>query len=353
MESDEIPSGYNEEDLNRIKKEVLDVLQSGQVIAVAGPNGIATAKPIADFVHKFNSNVPIITESPVSRRKLGNPTDKAFGALVEGKPIYRISSGLDERVPHIAALTKILLAKNLRVTLLLEDTPYSLEIKDRVIAHLKTQTAIQREPNVIRIAKDALPSEASKAFDADFVFYLGTGGRYSELAKTHLQSNRPVLFAGLMNAWAYASLDKSIYSLLIDLEDIGTHEEGKPYSHEQRDFVTRFSAIGPDTRDQAFSYDAGICIKNAWQDAQKNRLSDGRGYDACLRAMQQGLERTAGHDGVTGHITFPEGGGQNAGLVTSFVLHTPRLRETGEISWSRLSETEIVSMCLRLKQSTQ
>jgi hypothetical protein len=294
-----------------------------------------------DCVHSYNSHIPIIIESPLTRSTLGNQSGKGFGPLVQGRPVYRISSGIDERVQHITELTKAILARGYTAILLLEDTPYSVQIKDEVLVALEHESAETKKLTVYRIPKKDPVEKAAQAFQADFVFYLGTGARYHELANAHLAGDQRVVFAGLMNAWAFPGIHPSAFPKLVDLEDFTAHQLGVPESTEQHRFKCKFGDITPQVRDQAFSYDAGICVRNAWRDALANRQPGDYDYNSCLRLMQSALERSDGHDGITGYIHFPSGGGQNTGLSRHYVLHASN-PAGDKIIWSPIMLEDIL-----------
>jgi hypothetical protein len=351
-ESDSFPGGYDRTDLRRLIDHVLSILGTGNVIAVVGPNGIATAAPVTKAVHGFKPQIPVFTESPLSRRMLGNQTREGYGSLDLDRPLYRISSGLDERVTHVANITGQLLLSNLRVSLLREDTIYSREIAEGVYWRPNAEGRVRKKmPNDFCIKKEDPIARASAAFDADFVFYLGTGQRYADIAAGQLGQGKVVPFAGLMNAWAFAKLDPAIYPFLIDLEDIRVHSRGWCDNAEQERFIASFTHIGPDTRDQAFSFDAGLCIRNAWKHALSCSSAENRDYDSCLELMREWIERPDGHHGATGRIKFPPGGGQNDLLEDHFVIHRPQKLDNGGIVWSVLQEDELIELCQQLKNN--
>lgn len=337
--------GYDHNDLKRIKGELDSLLEKNDIIAVVGPCLVAITRDVVEYILSINPDVPIILESPITRAELGHPDGKPFGQLKPPHPVYRISSGIDERIPHLGNLIHYFVKNNAKLSIILEDTPYGESLKKGALAFLARipEFQLQQVP-VVPFGRSDNLDLIKPMFENDVVFYFGTGARYAEIAKAHVKPENNILFVGLMNAWVFNDItrNESMLKRLIDLEDIEELGPSKQRTAPQVLFENAFkSVVSPNVRDQAFSYDAGLCVNYAWEYATQNKPTDG-GYRNCLTRIRKYLERPEGHECVTGIIIFPEGGGQNRNLERNFVLNRAVPDNDTKMTWVTVTADEII-----------
>ena len=340
MIGDHFPGGYDPEDLSRIEAEVTDVFDNYDVIAVVGPCAGPVVQPLVELIHELQPGTPIIIEAPVSRTQLGEPAADDYGPLVKNRPVYRISSGLDERIPFLASVMAELLANKVSMTWIVDDTPYSSNICTRLSDLLTPELQGENRDRlkIIKAQRSEITAALQEAGDPDFIFYIGTGEHYLDLA-SKLDDESPSYVGGLMNGYVFSDAPPNVLARLVDFEDISAPDVQRR-DLAWIDFCAHFDQAAPNTRDYAFSYDAGICLRDAWGHAIENRPWFAT-HNAALRLMREGLERSGGHEGVSGHIAFPTGGGQNDGLGKTFTIHTA-MRSDDRLQWIPLSTRELI-----------
>jgi hypothetical protein len=339
--SDVVP--YDKDDLRRIKASINKEIKSGQIIGVVGPCLMEVTADIVKTVLDQVPKLPIILESPVTRSDLGYGTGRPYDKLKPPFPVYRISSGIDERIDHLSKLIFFLIQDEARVTILLEDTPYAQRLLEGVQGILNDRSDFPKgKLRTMRLPRGADLGEAKASFSSsDVLFYFGTGSRYIDIAKARMNDVTRCFFVGLMNAWAFdgVNVKSGILPRMLDLEDIQVLSAARPRNAAQRNFESRFGVIGPVVRDELFSFDAGLCLSRAWEDATHSKQEEST-YGDCLVLIRKYLERRSGHDCVSGKVEFPEDGGQNVHLQTSFVLS--RAVPAGEsLKWVTMDEEAI------------
>jgi len=166
-------SPYDKGDLRRIKVSINEQIKSGQIIGVVGPCLMEVTADIVETVLGQVPSLPIILESPVTRSELGYETGRPYDKLKPPFPVYRISSGIDERIEHLSRLILFLIQDKARVTILLEDTPYAHRLLDGVKAILNDRSDFPKgKLRTMRLPRDADLGEAKAFFaSSDFLFY--------------------------------------------------------------------------------------------------------------------------------------------------------------------------------------
>lgn len=342
---DLLPGRYDPQKLAELQECVRRELNCGDVIAVVGPCLVEETRPLVDAVVNVNPLIPIVLESPIRRVDLGSSKVDAFGPIKPGYPVYRISSGIDERGPQLGRLLDAMMTSGINVVLAQEDSSYGESLADAIREH---------SPSVYgKVAKWVLKQHEpvtlpASVAEAEAILFLGIGSQFSRLVAA--SSDQVIL--GLMNSWVFPSImkdDPNALSRLVDMEDVDS-VDSSIMSVARSNFVGLGYEANAIFRDQMFSYDAGICVAEAWKEAQALVGRSTRPtYRDVLVTMIKVIERSDGFGGASGRITFPRGGGQNPALREGFAFVAPCARD-GRIELRSLTSDLVVKeLTARLK----
>jgi hypothetical protein len=333
-------------DVDEMMSELRKRIAEHNAIALVGPSISECTVDILDCVQSSGVPLPVIIESSSPREQLRWDT-RPF-------PLFRLSSGIDERAVEVAQVARRLLDSGATVAFLVERVPnaesYGELLHKYTRRHLDTPTLQRIQIHYFdhsHAGKIVSQPQIMKLFASDAVVFLfGIGNDFHAVMDAFLRNeSRPtrVRLTGIMCAYRTApSLLGGGYrrSQVIELTDMS------PQSPDQSGNALQVfqSAYGsgqfdPAVRDQAFSFDAGLCLAEAMRHVLDVRRSKpGMTYEDAIRDAASHLMNTS-MEGVSGRVEFRRKGtarGQNYGSA----LQLARMDDQGH--WRPITIEQIL-----------
>lgn len=304
-------------------------LAEHNAVAVVGPSISECTIDILDCVQSSGLKVPVIIESSSPREPLVW-NDRPF-------PLFRLSSGIDERAVEVAQIARRLVDSGGTVAFLIERVGNAESYGELLFRHTRGYL----EPSTLerikthyfdhsRAAEIASRPQIAELFASDaVVFLLGLGNDFHSVMDAFLQAeSKPARarLVGVMCAYKTApSLLRGRYrrSQILELTDVSPMSQGLTgRAREIWQSAYDSGPFDPALRDQAFSFDAGICLAAATENVLRRRRSDpGMTYESAIAHVASWLMSTT-VDGASGKIAFRGEGnsrGQNAGSALQLV----------------------------------
>lgn len=178
------------------------------------------------------------------------------------------------------------------------------------------------------------------------VFLLGLGNDFHSVMNAFLRvESKPARarLVGVMCAYKTApSLQHGGYrrSQVIELTDVSPLSQGLPGpARKIWQDAYRSGPFDPAVRDQAFSFDAGICLAGAMQDILSRRSTEPRmTYEDAIAHAASSLMNTK-VDGASGKVAF-RGEGNARGQNVGSALQLVRMDDQGH--WNPISIEQIL-----------
>jgi len=319
------------------------------VVAVVGPPVTEFTGPVIRAVWQTGRKPPVFITSAAPREPVG--WDGA------GISLFRVNSGVDERIDEFLELANASIAKGVPLSFLVEQSENSGEklygqlVFDAIVAKLPLwdEWMAQRKISVTYYTRGDITGERVKSqldrltAQPRIIMLLGTGGDYMAVADAFYKAGEPpraAMLGGWMNAYdAHSKFSSAPYqwNRLFEITDVDI-EPSRPRSPDDAHFASLFGELSPAVRDQAFSYDAGIIVADAFRAVRAERRLTGKPVRADGDYLRRMVDRIRRSDriGVTGPIRFDPKLGQNvAGRGTQSGLMTYAAFDGGG-RWSRL-----------------
>ena len=324
-------------DIAEMKARRLDVvlgelrkrLAEHNALAVVGPSISECTIDVLDCVQASGLKVPVIIESSSPRDSLAWK-DRPF-------PLFRLSSGIDERAVEVAMIARGLMNAGGTVAFLVERADGAESYGELLYRHTRSHIdssmlkRIQTKYFDVSHAGEIVHQpEIAELFAGDAVIFLfGLGNDFHSVMDAFLRlESKPARarLIGVMCAYKTSpSLLQGGYrrSQIIELTDVSPMSQGlTERARETWQNAYRSGPFDPALRDQAFSFDAGICLAAAMQDVLRRRNTNpGMTYEDALAQVASWLMNTT-VDGASGRIAFraeANSRGQNAGSALQLV----------------------------------
>lgn len=309
-------------DAAALTSELRSLILTQNVVAIVGPPVTEFTRSVVEAVDSTGRPVPIFITSAAPR--------SAVGWAQARTPLFRVNSGVDERVAEFVSLAEAAVEQNTEIVFLVEQSPNAAEqlygqiLLKAIGEGLPGWAERVRKGQVSRlnytrgrIVEDITRWGPDRLFGARRVIVvLGLGSDYRAVMDAFYKAEDPqrqALLGGWMNAYdAEPSMAarRFQYDRLFEITDLSP--AGAP--DKRAEFEREFGASSPAMRDQAFAFDAGDLIAHAFEAtlADLNRKAD------TLKADDAFLKRLASHvradefSGVTGVMRFAPNG-QNLG----------------------------------------
>jgi len=290
-------------------------LKNEDVVAVVAPAVTEATRAVIKAVDESGLRIPVMVTSAAPRSELF-----WSGRVV---PVYRISSGVDERADELDHLARKFIEAGKNVLLLVEHSintstrNYGAQLEGFIRGRDEQFWASKLQSGALarleyQPGNMAASCEKVRGFATSYpiMFFLGIGGDFRVLVSQCARdiSPRPK-FLGFMNAYALEEERLSGAKVLDSVFEITDLDLARPGSlsatpESANRFVQRFGNVGPAVRDQAFSYDLGLVLAGALtaiRDARRNnpKLS----YKGALEIMDSSIGKT-NLIGVTGRLRF-------------------------------------------------
>lgn len=340
-------------DVDGLVAELSSMLKNDNVLGVVGPPITECTRTIVEAIAASEKSVPVILESAGARSAIGW---EEFGDRV---PIFRISSGVDRRASEIAWLIEDLVLKNRVVRLLIEQHPgagqrtYGEHLYEEIKRCIDAWTDYVNRGliDATYFRTDDIASEMasieSLAQSGAVILLLGLGHHYRSIADAVYRTDEkaPGARSPLVSWMVAYSIDAPFREdgnyhneLLYEITDLNIIDAG-PKPELYRKFQTEFGAPTPAVRDQAFSFDAGYCLLEAYHSVVERSFPRRPGYypkldENALRRVVETL-RSELYRGITGDIRFGQSGQNNDGRMI-YAQFNSRIN-----AWEAVSHQEI------------
>ena len=269
-----------ENKINVLLKELEKLLAQENVLAVVGPPITEATYPVLETIAKQKPDLPVIIESA------GPPSKIGWDEFKDRLAIFRLHSGVDSRGANVASFILEGVKHNVKFTLLLDRNPVGGTSSYGELLYDEVKKNIENWDELVANNWIATIPFASKTiadnqdqFDRAFqtkqiVLMFGLGSDFKRLAdEFYGTSSSPLAkFGGWMTGY---SIDKTIddyqASRIFEITDINISPSDVP-SSMLAVFQNEFGALSPANRDQAFSFDAGLCLHDAYARTKHSTL---------------------------------------------------------------------------------
>jgi len=216
----------------------------------------------------------------------GPPSKIGWDEFKDRLAIFRLHSGVDSRGANVASFILEGIKRNVRFTLLLDRNPvggtssYGELLYDEVKKNITNwdELVANNWITTIPFASKTIADNQDQ-FDRAFqtkqiVLMLGLGSDFKKLADEFYGTSCSPLakFGGWMTGY---SIDKTIdeyqASRIFEITDLNISPSDVP-SSMLAVFQNEFGALSPANRDQAFSFDAGLCLHDAYARTKHSTL---------------------------------------------------------------------------------
>jgi len=289
-------------------------LDNQDVVAVVGPSATEATRLIIDTINDSGYRVPVFATSAAPRTEL-----QWQGVTI---PVFRISSGIDERAEELAKLTHYLVDHEIHVLFLVEHNrntnvaTYGEHLENSIRKldpdywegrlNNGSVSRLEYETGHIDNNCNLLNTDVRKK---QIIFLLGIGDDFSSVvSQCYASGNSIAKLLGFMNAYAINPSNKTSQSSLANVFEITDLDlsriEGGDRPPATSHFEDKFGPLTPAVRDQAFSYDVGTILLGALDNLHKATSANPTlKYRDALTIMTNAIERTD-LNGMTGHIQF-------------------------------------------------
>lgn len=344
-------SKLKDKDISSMMSSLKRYLDSENIMSISGPSITEITKNIMN-VNRDTKNVPIFITSAAPKRYLD------WDVYKKEMPLFRISTGVDVRARDVSRFIELIIDKPGKMRFLVQEGENGIKsfgqifldeiknehddfLKNEGSGHIEVVYFKRNDFEVIDI------NERVYFEGTSFVFYLGVGHDYKNIVKNIYKENiaHPVLKRPKLITWMHShTIDKEIrnhsyyYSDIIEITDLDiTAYLGKPDSYFE--FEQYFAEIGPNKRDEAFSFDAAMVICSAYENLKSKVDIPFNNYIKFDEVGIKFLEREINDlvvEGVTGNIHFRNDGSNSFGkLVFS--------KFNGDDKWINVDPSELLS----------
>ena len=321
------------------------------MIAIHGPPVTESTGSVLNAVYNSDLNIPVFLTSAVPKAQV------RWNEIRQKVPLFRISTGVDDRAGHIANFIDDLLINHPNKMILLVEqnsgdvTTFGEKfydevdiISDNLNDYQNNADEAKNRIEVIRFNRNNLEALAVELeqkgyiYEENVIYLLGVGSQYKflvdRLYKVDQDKPTPMAqFGGCMNSYA---IDKNFkegeYHLdkLFEITDLAINPT-VPMNERQREFLEEFDRkVSPALRDQAFSYDVGYVIYESYNTLCTKYSSELNPNNHLLmnRKLLQELEQLLGSTvfvGASGNIGFD--------------LNKGGINQSGNLQYSRFDRT--------------
>lgn len=292
-------------------KQLHEWLENQDVLAVVGPSATEATRLVIENVNNSGYKVPLFISSAAPRSELQWP-----GLAI---PVFRISSGIDERATELAKLTRRLVDSAVHVLFLVEhnrntNVPTYGERLEESIRDLDykywegrladgTVSRIEYQTGEINSKCDLLLTETQRK---QVIFVLGIGDDFRTIVdRCYSAKTSRAKLLGFMNAYAITPTIKSSLRPMANIFEI-TDLELDPNKRraDVKHFEDKFGQLTPAVRDQAYSYDVGTILLKAFEDYDDQLAArPALKYSEALAIIASSIQHT-NFLGLTGQIKF-------------------------------------------------
>jgi len=332
--------------LDGLLDELRKLLAEHNAVAVVGPSISECTVDVLDCVQSSGVRVPVIIESSSPRESL------AWNA--RPFPLFRLSSGIEERAVEVAQIARKLVDFGGTVAFLIERVANAESYGELLYKHTRSHLDPSTLEHVQIHYFDTSHAgeivgqpQIAELFASDAVVFLfGLGNDFHAVMDAFLQTESKPAHARLVGVMCAYKTTPSLLqgryrrSQIIELTDVSPMSQGLTgRAREIWQNAYRSGPFDPTLRDQAFSFDAGICLAAAMQDVLRRRSSEpGMTYEDVVAHVASWLMSTT-VDGASGKIAFRGEGnsrGQNAGSALQLV------RMDAQGHWTSISIEQIL-----------
>lgn len=365
----------NQASLNEMKNNEIDIikdrlsfyLKEKNILAIHGPPVTECTADILNIIYDSGKNIPVFITSAAPKKLV------QWDEIRTKVPLFRISTGVDDRAQHIANfIDDLLINHRKKMILLIEGNENDVqtfgekffkevdELSRNLNEYTNNTENSKNRIEVIKFKRNKLPELANKLkkegyiYDENVIYLLGVGSQFEflvdELYKKGISDRAPrAQFGGWMNSYVIdKNFRKGDYYLdrLFEITDLYI-DYSVPMNERQRNFEEVFDKkINPSMRDQAFSFDIGYVIYEAYNKLCENHqsaLSPGNylKIDNQLRSEFEAILGSISFEGVSGSIGFDlNKGGINQKGKLQYSRFNPNLSVN---DWQVISYEEIFS----------
>ena len=261
----------------------------------------------------------------------GSPTAIGWDKFQHQLSIFRLHSGVDLRSRNIASFIDNAISQHTKVTLLVEHqdpgepTSFGELLQDEIRAKLPNWEIYVSAGSLTVVAFGAhtLDHDLAKFRVAiskkGVVLLLGIGSQYKAIADQFYRMDQPgdsvqAQFGSWMTAYAINDSEtKYRTDRIFEITDVDVQNTDVPATSFAI-FERAFGTVSPALRDQAFSFDAGLCILRAFQFVKTIGRPDAPSVhdhpliDEAFAQRFANRLRTQQVLGVTGEIHLDKGG---------------------------------------------
>jgi hypothetical protein len=311
--------------IESVLSQLGELLAKENVLTVVGPPITESTRPIIETIAKSGRKIPVFLECA------GPPMAIGWEDFQHQLPIFRLHSGIDSRSRNISDFIEAAIGHQVQVTFLVEHqipgqpVPFGDLFLAEIHARMNHWDEYVKAGTVRVIPFQAGTIEADFATLRPFfskkgvVLLLGIGSQYKTIADRFYRLDKEdnssrAQFGSWMTAYAI-SRDVAKYRTdrIFEITDLDIQSTDVP-AKDAPIFERAFGAVTPALRDQAFSFDAGLCIRVAYNTARQRLLSGAPGVhaypridDAFLNEFVDELRKNK-VAGVTGEIDLNKAG---------------------------------------------
>jgi predicted CoA-binding protein len=319
------------DDIGIIIDRLRYLIKEKNILAIHGPPVTECTSKIIQEVYNSAKNIPVFVTSAAPKKLI------KWTEIRVKVPLFRISTGVDDRAGHIADfIDDVLIRDNYKnkMIFLVETNENGVqtfgekfyaevdELSKNLNKYRNNNNPKLNRIEVIEFYRNDLEALAkileTKGYlnEENIIYLLGVGSQYkflvNRLYKIDNQTKPKAQFGGWMNSYAIDDkfreggyhLDK-----LFEITDLFI-DHSVPMNERQRNFQEVFKKkINPSLRDQAFSFDIGYVIYEAYNDLcikhqSKLNPSNHLKLDKNLRTEIEQILGTKSFEGVSGAIGF-------------------------------------------------
>lgn len=305
--------------IDAVLAKLKTILATENVLAVVGPPITEATRPVLETLANSGKRIPVIIESAGPPRLIG------WDQYNDQLPIFRLHSGIDTRGRNIADFINESVKGGIKVTLLVEHLvpgepmTYGEMMFDEIQRHLPNWNEYVRLGQIKTLnfqsdhIEDALETFQEPVTRPGVVLMLGLGTHFKAIADRYYRSSQSLVKAqAQFGSWMIGyAIGEKIHDYQADrvfeITDLDFSRTDVP-SEASTHFHSVFGEVSPALRDQAFSFDAGICIIEAYRGALKQafrepleQYSYPLADQTFLKILENKIRKQRIH-GVTGEI---------------------------------------------------
>ena len=361
----------NQSSLNEMKNDDIGILidrlryylEEKNVLAIHGPPVTECTSKILQEVYDSGKNIPIFVTSAAPKNLV------KWDEIRRKVPLFRISTGVDDRAGHIADfIDDLLIRHENKMILLIEKNKNGVqtfgekfytevdELSKNLNKYRNNNDPSLNRIDVIEFYRDELEKLSTKLTESRYlegenvIYLLGVGSQYKFLVEDLYKviPNKKIpkaQFGGWMNSYA---IDKKFregnYHLdkLFEITDLYI-DHTVPMNERQRNFQEVFNKkVNPSLRDQAFSFDVGYVIYESYNklcEKYSSNLSP-TNHLKLTNELRTELEQVLGTEsfaGVSGNIGFDlNKGGTNQQGKLQYSRFNPSIKDWEVINYNQI-----------------